>query len=301
MELDKGKQLIAGPLKLIGLGIESIVEGAKEAGASVVEATFQPPAGGDPERMRALSKLFDPTLAEKIDAANQMALQRLLESRPTLIGVGVAREVIPGMSDDLILHAGPPITWERMAGPLKGAIIGGLIYEGKAKTPEEAEALAASGVEYRTLDEVLSTSDLLSLHCPLTDETYHLIDERQIGIMKKGVIVINTSRGALIDAEALLGGIKSRRIGGACLDVYEEESEVFFEDRSGHIIEDDTLARLISMPNVLVTSHQAFLTEEALEGIAKTTVENIVELFTTGRCQNQIPIPERGEIAQTRK
>jgi len=159
----------------------------------------------------------------------------------------------------------------------------------------------ACKIEYVSLERLFSQSDVISLHCPLTDETYHLIDERQIGIMKKGVIVINTSRGALIDAEALLGGIKSRRIGGACLDVYEEESEVFFEDRSGHIIEDDTLARLISMPNVLVTSHQAFLTEEALEGIAKTTVENIVELFTTGRCQNQIPVPERGEIAQTRK
>ena len=145
MELDKGKQLIAGPLKLIGLGIESIVEGAKEAGASVVEATFQPPAGGDAARMGQLAKLFEAPLADEIDAANQLALQRLIESRPAVIGVGVAREVIPGMSDELILHAGPPVTWERMAGPLKGAIIGGLIYEGKARTPAEAEVLAASG------------------------------------------------------------------------------------------------------------------------------------------------------------
>lgn len=145
MEFSKEKQLIEGPLKLVGLGIESIVEGAKAAGASVIEATFQPPAGGDQDRMRALAKLFAPPLADEIDAANQLSLTRLMESRPTVVGVGVARDVIPGMSDDLILHAGPPITWERMSGPLRGAIVGGLIYEGKAKTPEEAEQLAASG------------------------------------------------------------------------------------------------------------------------------------------------------------
>ena len=101
-------------------------------------------------------------------------------------------------------------------------------------------------------------------------------------------MILNTSRGALIDAEALLCGIKERRVGAACLDVYEEESDIFFEDFSGHIVEDDTLARLISMPNVLVTSHQAFLTEEALSNIAETTVENISEFFSTGRCENEL-------------
>ena len=101
-------------------------------------------------------------------------------------------------------------------------------------------------------------------------------------------MLINTSRGALVDAEALLDGIKSRKIGAACLDVYEEEADWFFEDNSGHIMEDDTLARLISMPNVIVTSHQAFLTEEALSNIAETTVKNIYDFFTSGQCPNEV-------------
>ncbi len=146
------------------------------------------------------------------------------------------------------------------------------------------------GVPYVSLDEIFRESDVISLHCPLTDETYHMIDDASIEQMKKGVIVINTSRGALIDAEALLAGIKARKIGGACLDVYEEESEFFFEDFSGHIVEDDILARLISMPNVLVTSHQAFLTEEALDNIAATTVSNIVNYLRDGRTDNAVSV-----------
>ncbi|MGM9645793.1 MAG: 2-hydroxyacid dehydrogenase [Eubacteriales bacterium] len=143
-------------------------------------------------------------------------------------------------------------------------------------------------IEYTDLDTLFAKSDIISLHCPLTEETYHIIDEKSISKMKKGVVILNTSRGALIDAEALLCGIKERRVGAACLDVYEEESDIFFEDFSGHIVEDDTLARLISMPNVLVTSHQAFLTEEALSNIAETTVKNISEFFSTGRCENEL-------------
>ncbi len=143
-------------------------------------------------------------------------------------------------------------------------------------------------VRYVTPDELLAKSDIISLHCPLTEETYHLIDEEAIAACKRGVVILNTSRGALVDAEALLAGIKSRQVGAACLDVYEEESDLFFEDYSGHILEDDVLARLISMPNVIVTSHQAFLTEEALSAIAETTVENIIELAATGRCPNEI-------------
>lgn len=143
-------------------------------------------------------------------------------------------------------------------------------------------------VRYVTLDELFFGSDIISLHCPLTEETYHIINGEAIEKCKKGVVILNTSRGALVDAEALLSAIKSRKVGAACLDVYEEESELFFEDFSGHIVEDDTLARLISMPNVLVTSHQAFLTEEALSNIAETTVNNIVETLTGGNCQNEI-------------
>ena len=106
--------------------------------------------------------------------------------------------------------------------------------------------------------------------------------------MKKGVVLINTSRGALIDTEALVEGIKQRQIGAACLDVYEEESNVFFHDYSNHIVDDDTLARLISMPNVIVTSHQAFLTEEALSNIADTTLENVEEFFENDYSKNEV-------------
>lgn len=145
-----------------------------------------------------------------------------------------------------------------------------------------------SGIEYVELDELLTKSDVISLHCPLTEETYHLIGQDSLEKLKKGVVIINTSRGALIDAQALLEGIKSRKIGAACLDVYEEEADVFFQDFSGHIIDDDVLARLISMPNVIVTSHQAFLTEEALENIAETTVGNILSYFNEGVCGNEL-------------
>ena len=107
-------------------------------------------------------------------------------------------------------------------------------------------------------------------------------------MMKDKVFILNTSRGALVDAEALLSAIKTRKVGAACLDVYEEESELFFEDFSGHILEDDTLARLISMPNVIVSSHQAFLTEEALSNIAEVTVNNLLEFFSSGRCENEL-------------
>ena len=145
-----------------------------------------------------------------------------------------------------------------------------------------------SGIEYVSLGELFERSDIISLHCPLTEETHHLIDSAAIERLKKGAVIINTSRGALIDAEALLEGIKSRKVGAACLDVYEEESDVFFRDFSGHIMSDDVLARLISMPNVIVTSHQAFLTEEALDNIAETTVNNIASFFGEGLCDNEL-------------
>lgn len=143
-------------------------------------------------------------------------------------------------------------------------------------------------IRYVKLNELFAKSDIISLHCPLTEETNHIIDADALDKCKRGVIILNTSRGALVDAEALLNGIKSRKVGAACLDVYEEESDLFFEDNSGHILEDDTLARLISMPNVIVTSHQAFLTEEALENIAETTVKNIVGFFETQQCPNEL-------------
>ncbi len=143
-------------------------------------------------------------------------------------------------------------------------------------------------VKYVTLDELFAGSDIISLHCPLTEETYHTIDAASLEKCKRGVVILNTSRGALVDAEALLEGIKSRKVGAACLDVYEEEADLFFEDNSGHIMEDDTLARLISMPNVIVTSHQAFLTEEALSNIAETTVKNLVGFAQNNQCPNEL-------------
>lgn len=147
---------------------------------------------------------------------------------------------------------------------------------------------ALNNVNYAELGQLMRESDIISLHCPLTPETKHMIDENSIRLMKKGVVIINTSRGELIDSEALLWGIKERKIGAACLDVYEEESDLFFEDFSGHILNDDILARLISMPNVLVTSHQAFLTEEALSAIAEVTVDNIRSFFERGELKNEV-------------
>lgn len=146
----------------------------------------------------------------------------------------------------------------------------------------------SSDIKYVSLEELYTDSDIISLHCPLNKESYHMINGETIEKMKKGVAVINTSRGALIDAEALLEGIKSRKIGAACLDVYEEESEIFFEDFSGHIVDDDIIARLISMPNVIVTSHQAFLTKEALENIADTTLLNAEQFETNGSGENEL-------------
>ena len=151
-----------------------------------------------------------------------------------------------------------------------------------------SEKVTEKGVDYVSLDELFKLSDVISLHCPLTEETYHLIDEKAIAKCKKGVAIINTSRGALVDAEALLNGIKTRKVGSACLDVYEEESEHFFEDKSGHIMDDDVLARLISMPNVIVTSHQAFLTEEALSAIAEVTVNNLLAIEKGEKCENEV-------------
>lgn len=145
-----------------------------------------------------------------------------------------------------------------------------------------------SGIDYVELDELFRRSDIISFHCPLTEETYHMVSKDTIGQLKKGVVLLNTSRGALIDAEALLEGIKARRIGAACLDVYEEEGDVFFNDFSGHIIADDVLARLISMPNVIVTSHQAFLTEEALNNIAETTVANLLAFSKGEKSGNEL-------------
>ncbi len=144
--------------------------------------------------------------------------------------------------------------------------------------------------KYTDLNTLFEKSDIISLHCPLTPQTQYIINKQSIEKMKKGVVIINTSRGALINADDLLEGIKSRKIGAACLDVYEEEAGVFFNDFSGHIIDDDTLARLITMPNVILTSHQAFLTTEALNNIAETTINNILDIEKNNSSKNEVVI-----------
>lgn len=140
---------------------------------------------------------------------------------------------------------------------------------------EDKEWAAANGVGYVDLETLLRESDIVSLHSPLFPETYHLLDAERFAMMKRGVFVVNTSRGKLIDSQALIGGLKSGHIGGVALDVYEEEEGIFFEDHSGTVLQDDELSRLLTFPNVLITSHQAFLTKEALGEIARVTVENL--------------------------
>lgn len=131
-------------------------------------------------------------------------------------------------------------------------------------------------VEYVSLDELLEKSDLVSLHCPLTEETYHLINRDTIQKMKDGVILVNTSRGALVKTDDLIEGIRAHKFFAVGLDVYEEESANVYEDRSDEILEHSTTARLLSFPNVIITSHQGFFTEEALDAISQTTLENAV-------------------------
>lgn len=145
-----------------------------------------------------------------------------------------------------------------------------------------------SGLDYVELDTLLRESDVISLHCPLTPDTRHILNRDAFSKMKKGVFILNTSRGALIDSEALLDALNSCTVGGAGLDVYEEEANLFYEDRSDTIIHDDTLALLVSRPNVILTAHQAFLTEEALHNIAEETIKNLDAFFSGAPLENEI-------------
>ncbi|MGM0461837.1 MAG: 2-hydroxyacid dehydrogenase [Fibrobacterota bacterium] len=145
-----------------------------------------------------------------------------------------------------------------------------------------------TGITYSSLFELYAKSDVISLHCPLVEDTYHMINEEALSRMKHGVYIVNTSRGGLVDSEALIRHLKNGKIGAAALDVYEEESEYFFQDLSQEVISDDVLARLMFFPNVLITSHQAFFTREALTNIAKTTVGNLQDFFSGGWLKNEI-------------
>ena len=139
----------------------------------------------------------------------------------------------------------------------------------------ENQACLDLGVKYVERDELFARADIISLHCPLFKDTYHLVDMDAIAKMKKGVMIINTSRGALIDARAAIEALKSEKIGYLGIDVYEEEEELFFEDKTFEIRTDDVFARLTTFPNVVITGHQAYFTEEAVSAIANTTLENI--------------------------
>lgn len=145
----------------------------------------------------------------------------------------------------------------------------------------EDKELASKGVEYLPLMDLLQQSDVISLHCPLNDQTRHIINKETIPMMKEGAMLINTSRGGLIDTVDVIEGLKSGRIGYVGLDVYEQEEKLFFKDLSENIIQDDLIMRLLSFPNVLITSHQGFFTEEALVQIAQTTLDNI-DAFEAG-------------------
>ena len=171
-----------------------------------------------------------------------------------------------------------------MAGILKGFGMRVLAHD---PMPDPAWAQSA-GVELVELNELYRASDVISLHCPLTPQTRHMINAEAIGRMKPGVLLINTGRGRLIDTPALIAGLKSRRVGGAGLDVYEEEEKYFFEDFSSAMVDDDVLARLLTFPNVLITSHQAFFTREALAQIAHTTLSNVQAFWAGAPLVNEI-------------
>lgn len=157
-----------------------------------------------------------------------------------------------------------------------------------AADPVEDPALRQAGVRYVGMGELLGASDIVTLHCPLTRATSHLIDRTAIAQMKPGAMLINTSRGAVIDTRAAIGGLKSGALGSLAIDVYEEEADLFFDDRSQEVIGDDIFARLLTFPNVIVTGHQGFFTAEALRAIAATTIGNITSFERTGRAEHQL-------------
>jgi D-lactate dehydrogenase len=148
----------------------------------------------------------------------------------------------------------------------------------------------ALGARYVDRDQLLAESHIISLHCPLTPETHHLIDAQAIDRMRDDVMLINTSRGALVDTRAVINALKRGKIGNLGLDVYEEEGDLFFQDLSSQVIQDDVFARLTTFPNVMVTGHQAFFTREALHAIAHTTLSNITEFAKQGACANKVEI-----------
>ena len=156
--------------------------------------------------------------------------------------------------------------------------------------PWPNEACRSLGAHYLSLGELLAASDIITLHCPLTPENHHLIDAAALRQMKTGAMLINTSRGGLLDTRAVIAALKSGKLGHVGLDVYEEEGEMFFEDLSSTILRDDIFTRLLTFPNVIITGHQGFFTLEALENIAATTIANLTEFETTGSSSNAVTV-----------
>jgi D-lactate dehydrogenase len=175
-------------------------------------------------------------------------------------------------------------------GAIVAKLLRGFDCEVLAMDVRENEACLALGVRYVALEEILTRSDILTLHCPLTAANRHLIDATALARMKPGAMLINTSRGGLIDTLAVIEALKSRKLGYLGLDVYEEEGDIFFEDLSGEIIQDDVFTRLLTFHNVLITGHQAFFTREALEKIAVTTIESLSQFEASGRCACEIRV-----------
>jgi len=159
-----------------------------------------------------------------------------------------------------------------------------------AHDPYPSETVHSLGADYTDLPTLFSSSDILTLHCPLMPETHHIINGDALSKMKRGVMIINTSRGALIDTQAAIRALKSGKIGSLGLDVYEEEADLFFEDLSEQVIKDDVFARLLTFPNVVITGHQGFFTKSALKNIAQTTLSNISKYEEAGECENEINI-----------
>jgi D-lactate dehydrogenase len=173
-----------------------------------------------------------------------------------------------------------------------GALVARLLWHFRCEVicfdPVVNPKMTELGIGYVGLDELWARSDIVSLNCPLSAQTHHIVSAEVVAKMKAGVMLVNTGRGGLIDTVAVIDGLKSGRIGSLALDVYEEEAQLFFEDRSSQVIDDDVFARLLTFPNVLITAHQAFLTNEALSAIASTTLDNLSQLADGLPCANEV-------------
>lgn len=183
-------------------------------------------------------------------------------------------------------------------GTLVAKILKGFGAQVLAFDPKEQEELKTLGITYRPIEKLLQESNVVTLHCPLNEQTHHLINEERLKLMRPGAMLINTGRGALIDTKAVIGSLKNGHLGYLGLDVYEEEEGLFFEDCSDRILLDDVFARLLTFPNVLITGHQAFLTREAMDAIAKTTLQNVSTFEAGKKLENQIPPVDAENSAQ---